>query len=550
MPGARPRRSPAVRRFGTPLSLAGLSLVGLGLRLWSIDFGLPAVYRPDEDVVVGRAMGVLHGTLDPHFADWPHADFYLSALWLALTTPLRALGREPAVDYLAVRILSALLGALTVLIVYDIGRRAFDSRAGLFAAAGMSVAFLAVRDSHFATVDIPLTCACGLALLAVVILRPEPSAPLPYPSPRGRGKIDPTAPRGLGADLLPGVLLGVATGIKYSGAFVAASILAGHRRRLVLTGLVGLAVFAVTSPFLVLEPLRLAQGLISITQHLGRPGAGEIGWIHLVGLALWQGLDPILFLLSLAGVGVAVIRRTRADWILLSFVLATFLVLGAGSSVFVRYADPLLPPLLVLAGRAVAEALKATSVLVAPVLAVLLLAVPALPHDIAFDILIGRTDTRTMAFGWLATQVEPGDRIAAAYFPGPAHDAALVTSGGHSHGAPTPYEASFLQNRLEARYTVHELTADELATGSLAALRADGVHYVVIAPLLPGDSCRPPSPLEQQLRVLGPPVAVFRPAADPCAGSVFDPIDAYFVPLNGYQGWANPGPPIRIYRLP
>ena len=484
-------------------------------------------------------MGVLHGTFDPHFGNWPHGHFYLTAAWLALTTPLRALGTEPAVDYLAVRVLTAILGTLTVLVVFEMGRRAFDARAGVFAATGMSVAFLSVRDSHFATIDIPLTLACSLTLLAVLRLG-QTSISLSLTGRVGRGY------------LLPGVLLGLATGIKYTGAFLVAPIVAGQRRRLAPTLLIGLAVFALTSPFLVLEPAVFAHGLSSITQHLAQPGAGEIGWIHLVRLGLWQGLGPVLFLLALAGVVVALWRRTQSDWILLSFVMATYVVLGAGSSVFVRYADPLLPPLLVLAGRALGEALQVTvrqRIEIATAIAVLVIAVSSLPHDVAYDVLIGRTDTRTEAFDWLAAHTQPGDRVAAGYFPGPAHDMVLVASGRHSHGATDAYVAGFLQNRLEDRYGVHELTADELARGDLAALRADRVQFVVITPMLPQDDCRAPTHLEQELRALGPPVAVFLPAADPCSGSVFDPLDAYFVPLAGYQGWVRPGPPIRIYRL-
>jgi hypothetical protein len=507
-------------------------------------------------------MGVLHGTVDPHFADWPHAHFYVSAAWLALTTPLRALGTEPAVDYLAVRVLTAILGTLTVLVVFEMGRRAFDARAGVFAATGMSVAFLSVRDSHFATVDIPLTLVCSLTLLVVLRLTkteislPTFSRPL-QGGGRGGGvssRLRETASAGRAGWgwILPGALLGLATGIKYTGAFLLAAIVAGQRRRLALTLLTGLAVFALTSPFLVLEPAVFAHGLSSITQHLARPGAGEIGWIHLVRVALWQGLGPVLFLLAVAGVVMALWRRTTADWILLSFVIATYVVLGAGSSVFVRYADPLLPPLLVLAGRAVGEVLRVTvqrRAEIATAIAVLVIGVSSLPHDVTYDVLIGRTDTRTEAFDWLASHTQPGDRVAAGYFSGPAHDAALVASGRHSHGASTAYVAAFLQNRMEDRYRVHELTADELARGDLAALRADGVQLVLITPISPQDACAAPSPLEQQLRTLGPPVAVFLPAADPCSGSVFDPLDAYFVPLAGYQGWVRPGPPIRIYRL-
>jgi hypothetical protein len=85
-----------------------LFAVAAGLRLWGINFGLPALYRPDEDVTVGRAMGILHGVLNPHFADWPHFYFYLAAAWLA---PFRLLGlvSDPASGYLGVRVLDALL---------------------------------------------------------------------------------------------------------------------------------------------------------------------------------------------------------------------------------------------------------------------------------------------------------------------------------------------------------------------------------------------------------------------------------------------------------
>ena len=63
--------------------MAGVFVIALGLRLWGINFGLPALYRPDEDVAVGRAMGILHGILNPHFADWPHLYFYVATAWLA-----------------------------------------------------------------------------------------------------------------------------------------------------------------------------------------------------------------------------------------------------------------------------------------------------------------------------------------------------------------------------------------------------------------------------------------------------------------------------------
>jgi 4-amino-4-deoxy-L-arabinose transferase-like glycosyltransferase len=140
-----------------------LFVAAAGVRLWGINFGLPALYRPDEDVTVGRAMGIFHGILDPHFADWPHLYFYVAAAWLA---PFRLIGlvQDQASGYFWVRVLDALLGSLTVLLVLEFGRRAYGWLAGFLGAAALAVAFLHVRDSHFATLDIPLTLACVGAL--------------------------------------------------------------------------------------------------------------------------------------------------------------------------------------------------------------------------------------------------------------------------------------------------------------------------------------------------------------------------------------------------
>ena len=184
-------------------------VVAAGLRLWGINFGLPALYRPDEDVTVGRAMGVFHGILNPHFADWPHLYFYVAAAWLA---PLRLLGlvSDPASGYLGIRILDALLGSLTVLVVFEFGRRAYGWLAGFFGAAALAVAFLHVRDSHFATLDIPLTLACVATLYVA------------YRTIRLRG---------LRPLLINGVSLGVAASLKYNGALVFAGIAAAQTLR-------------------------------------------------------------------------------------------------------------------------------------------------------------------------------------------------------------------------------------------------------------------------------------------------------------------------------
>ena len=488
-------------------------------------------------------MGILHGILDPHFADWPHLYFYVAAAWLA---PLRLIGvvQDAASGYLWTRVLDALLGTLTVMLVFEFGRRAYGRLAGFLGGAALAVAFLHVRDSHFATLDIPLTLACtGALYIAYRTIQSSGLRPL----------------------LLNGISLGIAASLKYNGALVFAGIAAAQTLRaraqaiewprllagLALIAVIGGFTLALTSPFLVLDPGMTLHGIGYIVAHLGRATAPAIGWVQL-SLALWYGIDPVLLLLAVIGVAYAAWRRQPADWIILTFLVAYFVLIGAGRSVFFRYADPMIPLLLLLGGRALAALAKLSARgqprRLALATAFLLVVVAPIVHDVRYDLLIQQTDTRTLAFDWLAQHVAAGSRAAVPYMAGPAHDQAMVDRGEHSHGATDPYVASFLDSRLETQYPIHELTREDLQLTSLSGLRNEGITYVVIGYETPGTGCAADSPLERTLRAEGPLLASFTPT-NGCPDSVFDPIDTYYVPLAGYRGWVRPGPYIRIYRI-
>lgn len=488
-------------------------------------------------------MGILHGIANPHFADWPHLYFYVAAAWLA---PFRLIGlvSDQASGYLGVRVLDALLGSLTVLLVFEFGRRAYGSLAGMMAAAALAVTFLHVRDSHFGTLDIPLTLACTVGLYVA------------YRTMTARG-VRPL--------LINGIVLGIAASLKYNGALLffgiaAAQLLrarteeAGWLRltgRLAVIAGIGVATLVVDSPFLLLDPQMTTHGIGYIFQHLGTATAPAIGWVEL-SLALWYGLGPVLVLMAIVGIAWAFRRTEPADWIILSFLLAYFMLIGTGRSVFFRYADPMIPALLLLGGRAIADLVAAIAHdglrQLAFGAAMVLVFVPALVHGIGYDMLIQQTDTRTLAFDWLAQHVPTGARAAIPYMAGPAHDQAMIDTGAHSHGATDPYVASFLDGRLETQYSILELTRNDLQLTSLDRFRQQGIHYIVIGYETPGTGCRPDSPLEQLLLTQGSPVATFSPTTG-CPSSVFDPIDTYYAPLAGYGGWVRPGPYIRIYQI-
>ena len=80
---------------------------------------------------------------------------------------------------------------------------------------------------------------------------------------------------------------------------------------------------------------------------------------------LWHGLGPALIICAV-GLVVALVRRERADLILVSFVLVYFVDLCTLGSHFDRYVLPLLPPLGALAGRMRALAPVTLLLLVVP----------------------------------------------------------------------------------------------------------------------------------------------------------------------------------------
>src|SRR4028118_94558 len=124
------------------LVLATVCAGALALRLVGLQFGLPAVYNPDEVAIMARALSFAKGTLNPHNFLYPTFYFYvlfvwvgmyLAFLWLtgrvASTTALQELYfRDPTGIYTAGRALGGAAGTLSVWLLYRLGVRLADGR--------------------------------------------------------------------------------------------------------------------------------------------------------------------------------------------------------------------------------------------------------------------------------------------------------------------------------------------------------------------------------------------------------------------------------------
>jgi hypothetical protein len=162
--------------------------------------------------------------------------------------------------------------------------------------------------------------------------------------------------------------------------------------------------FTASSPFVLVHSRQAWHDAFRV-QRLARKGWLGFEHDHAAPIAfvdrLWHGLGPAL-IIALAGIVVALVRRSRTDLVLVAFVVVYFADLMTLRAHFDRYTLPLVPPLATLAGRFRA---------LAPV-TLLLLVIP-LTSAIRDDKRLTRTDTRVVAARWIATHVPAGTPVAA-----------------------------------------------------------------------------------------------------------------------------------------
>lgn len=354
-----------LRRFLAPFSIF---LLALGVRVIGFGWGLPNAgrwnsYHPDESThqIVGAAVSVLRGDLNPHFFNYPSLSVYATA---AIYFVLSGLGLStqagqqpypwPLVRDIIVagRIFSALCGAGCAVCVWGMAREVGLRRGAIFAGVLLALCAGLVQHSHFATVDVPATFFVSACLW--VTLRA-------CNSEKSDSKLW----------LVAGLLAGVATGTKYNAGVVILAPLVGiwlaykgerkfrvGKSFALLIGTAALAFF-LSTPYALLSPREFWGNPHSPAQAgFGyellvhpREGSGEI--FQGTGLGWWYHLTFNLpFVLTwpilLAGLGgIFFAAKDRRHRPMLVFALVYFLIIGASNVRFMRYTFFLVPPLLV-----------------------------------------------------------------------------------------------------------------------------------------------------------------------------------------------------------
>jgi len=539
------KRTLAGARHG---QLALILVLAFFLRVSGNLYDMPYGFHPDEYQYFDDAVEMMRkGTSSPaSFRNPPLFNYVILLALHALFGAKYAMGNVTGVVEflsslpvtLAFRIargLSALAGTATCLVLYLLGRRYGGGLAGLLAAGLYAVAFLSVRDAHFAVNDIPMVSLLTLAVLFAVRLLEEGQ------------------PRDL---VLGGLTAGLAAATKYNGGIallplLLACLLGAPRRggrasagragavalKWLALLLLALAGFLLGNPYALLDPPAFLAGLGTQYGLRGQMWRGQsaasVPLLVLQGLVVELGW-PLLLCFPLAA-AICLLRggaRAKATGLALSVVVPLVLYHSAQALFFARFLLPC-TPFIALIGAWGLVALRegtrrpwARQPLVLGAGLALLIASP-LARSVYLDRLLQRPDTRILAKTYL-------DRVAPA-------GSAIVLEGSRYYPTYTPPLDPL-------RYRLLDLASDP----SLLLPTSTSADYYLFSSFITG---RVPGILEAEerslmagLEGLGFARILFSPLHD--GGDPPFENDQVYLPYRGLFRYDRPGPAIVIYARP
>lgn len=410
-------------------SLLFIAFIALVLRVVGITYGFPFIFHPDEPSVIRTALGLRFFPNPDHF-DWPHLYFYVNyflymifAKVRVFITPLKDLfplvWNDELIFYLLTRVLSALLGALTIIPVYFIGRNLFNRRIGLLSALIFALLPFHIKHSHYALIDVPMVFLLTWALFfaSQVYLW-------------GENKYY----------LLFGLFAGLAASTKYNGALIILSLLLAHVFRVVeareslfsIKAIKGLFIAAVASVlgFLVGTPFALLDySTFLITD--GPKGAlwqfanvGKVPFIEQIK----QFIDALLFkisddtgytFMSLFAMSILLLifksqRRhlSRLLFLVIPAIVYLFYISGfeKNRSHYYLISYPFIAILAAFAFSEIADFFKKKNALFSILFTIIIFSIP-LFLIFKDDYELTQQDTRVLLYNWLDSNIQTTDQI-------------------------------------------------------------------------------------------------------------------------------------------
>jgi len=418
-------------------ALVAILLLGLILRLWGINFGLPYTIAPDEPTHFKIALQFFQtGDLNPHWLNYPTLMFYLNAIALV---PYYLVGKGLGVfsvpadipppivvtmgvgalqvpsEFLYSRVLTALFGVASIGLVYILARQMrLPEWGSLVASFLFAISPADVYNSHLIRPD---TFAVFFALVSMSFaLRIVASD-----NPRNY--------------IWAGACAGLAVSSKYNMPLIGIALVMAHFMRCGIDGwkhkelylgiVASVAGLLLTSPFIVLDiPLFLRGfGFEVIAQ-----GAGHAGWegntVQWYLTFLWS-TEGVLVIAAIIQAARILFAKSKNAWVFLSFPIVYYIFINLFFVRNDRTILPVLPFLHILAAMflvdvyaEVSRRSKQTIARSSALAACFLFSILPLATSIDSDIRFTEVDGRDTARAWLETNLPSGTRVAQeAYTP-------------------------------------------------------------------------------------------------------------------------------------
>ncbi|MCY3740939.1 MAG: glycosyltransferase family 39 protein [Candidatus Poribacteria bacterium] len=446
-------------------------IMGLILRLWAINFGLPFFSHIDEEHYLPRALRILRSQdLNPHYFRNPPLLTYLYSIvlflyfvfgkligWFTSMRDFVELYFSNMTSFFVIaRTLNALFGVGICLVVYKVGKKLFDKITGLIASILVCSSFLMVRDSHYAVNDIPGTFFLILSFSYIVSIYTQ-----------GRLK----------DYILSGLFAGMAVATKYNMGIIIFPLVLSHffanrgivfNRNFICAGLSCLIGFFLFCPWILLDYRTFWEQFAEQFMFSKRPWPGASStpsYIQYFFTLLWgYGLLPFCFFI----IGSIFLSREKEKQKLLLILccpLFYYLPLGAMKLFFVRFVIPLIPYLSILSAYGIISLAGRISYKHRRVALVLLILV-SISQGVIFsckhNYLISKTNTRIIARNWINNNLPHGSKI--------------VTEG-YGPSLRVYYDKGrFMQNINN--YQVEEV-GKKLSKSSLNEYKQQDINYII-----------------------------------------------------------------------
>ncbi len=430
------------------ITLSLILIVALAIRVYGVSFGLPYIgYHPDEYSVSDEALRMMQK------GDWKpsvrvrfsvHVQFIVGQMALLYRSwrgkPISLKEVTPYSDnalplgvgittdfpefYLWGRFAVALIGTLTILVVYILGKSVASREAGLLAAAFLTFSPIHAYDSHFITTAVPGTFLILLAACMIILayrcnrwglyLLALPVAVLAiYAKKNGRIVLVPLCLAPVLGLWKSRAHIRIKHTTRRAGIVVATALL------LILLPFFGKQVISSLVNYLdfLVHPI-LENPYVYGGSHPGASGRNTWLWVIKIFIRDWKYIFP----LSTAGLIWVALSREQGDGLLLiSTPLAYYFILAFFTVRFERWLIPLIPFLALMAGILVADV---GSLLVSKfdsvnrrliTCAIILLSLTTMVKPamavIETDYRLTQKDVRTLATEWIQQNIPMGAKL-------------------------------------------------------------------------------------------------------------------------------------------